>query len=649
MKQRRVRNAARIAPWAAALAALPGCSAGTSKPTVDAAGEGGTPNPCGAPVLGWRDRNAAELFATPTIPVFDLYLPAADWEALKAHAREEIYVPAQACFEGQALGQVGLRFKGSYGSLYNCFDAAGQNTCRKLGMKIKFDEYVDGQHFFGLKRLNFQAYRYNDSYLKERLAYNLYRAMDIVAPRAAWAKLRVNGEAQGLFGMVEQIDGRFTQDRWPANGDGNVFKERWPGTTDAAWLAAGLETNQAAADVGAFAAFGTALNAAAEPELGATLGRFTDLDYFARYMAVDDAIANFDGITTYYTSGSPDEAGNHNFYFYQESAQRFTLIPWDLEATLSLLSNFGNVPSWQLTPADCTTTYLVWGGPLRVIAPGCDRIFRALAANRTAYRAAVRRLLDGPFAEAAVQARIDTLAAFLRPEATSNPHGPGAVGFENGVSFLRKGIGDLRRRLEFLLTGQPIVPLVLGVGAVNDFEAADAYGITAGTTWLSNPNSTAGVALNDTDAIAGQKSVRIVFNLGDEAKAWQQWMFYRIPFASPPVDLNQLRGLRVKVRSDELRPLRIDVDSPNNSATNDGVQVGWDAAADTTTKTVSVLFADARVPEWADDPKDSLAAILQTATGLTFRPKCNHVESTGHLPAGVTDNGWVDIDDIEFF
>jgi hypothetical protein len=292
---------------------------------------------------------------------------------------------------------------------------------------------------------------------------------------------------------------------------------------------------------------------------------------------------------------------------------------------------------------------LAWGGPLRVIAPGCDRVFRALAADRSSYRAAAQELLDGPFAEAAMQAKIDTLAAFIRPAATTDAHGPGAAAFENAVGFLRRQIGDLRRRLQFLLTGQPIVPLELGVSTVNDFEAADAYGITAGTSWLSNPNTTASVALNDTDPIAGQQTLRILFHFGDEAAAWQQWMFYRIPFAAAPIDLSRLTGLRVKVRSNERRSLRIDVDSPQNSAADQGVQLGWNVIADTAAGTATVLFAEAKVPSWADDPGDSLVVVLQSATGLTFRPQCIHVEGTGHLPAGVTDDGWVDIDDIEIF
>jgi len=126
-------------------------------------------------------------------------------------------------------------------------------------------------------------------------------------------------------------------------------------------------------------------------------------------------------------------------------------------------------------------------------------------------------------------------------------------------------------------------------------------------------------------------------------------MFYRIPFASAPRDLTGLTGIRMKVRSDEPRILRLDIDSPKNTAANQGVEFGWEVQLGVTATTVTVSFANAKVPSWATDPGDSLAGVLQSATALMFRHECNHVDGTGHLPVGVTDNGWVDIDDIEFF
>src|SRR5690606_36614630 len=115
-------------------------------------------------------------------------------------------------------------------------------------------------------------------------------------------------------------------------------------------------------------------------ELRATLARFMDLEQLARYMAVDDAILNVDGVTAFYT----DDRGwlaNHNFFLYETAGGQFTLIPWDLDSTFDTLAYYGRVPRWTETATDCEQSHSVWVGESRVRAPGCDPLFRALAAD----------------------------------------------------------------------------------------------------------------------------------------------------------------------------------------------------------------------------------------------------------------------------
>jgi hypothetical protein len=637
--------------WLALVAAIPVQTACGS----DAQTKAGAPPPvppsssCTKADPSLAEADAAALFEGSSIPAFDFYLPGERWQELKEHALDEQYVEAEACFNGISLGIVGLRFKGAYGSLRNCFDETGVNSCRKLGMKVKFDEYAKDQRLYGLKRLNFQGYRYDGSYLKEKLSFELYRDMGIVAPRAAWALLRVNDEEQGLFGMVEQIDGRFTSDRFPDYGDGNLYKEVWPGETDETWVREHLETNEDVGDVSSFLAFSQALDAAPESELSETLGEYTDLDYFARYMAVDDAIANFDGITTYYSFENVEEAGNHNFYFYEESPGRFVIIPWDLESTLSLASQFGNVPSWQETSVDCSKTYSVWSGASQVVAPGCDRVFRALGAHLEPYREAARELLDGPFAVDAMMERIERNAAAIRPEARRDPHGPGADQFEQEVGFLRTQLPLLRRRLEHLVSGATATPLVVPVDRVADFEDADEYGLYSGTSLLSNPATTVQVGLETSEPISGSQSLRIGFEFNNEHEPWQQWMFYTVPLSTAPWDATARTGLRFKARSNVARLFRVELESPAQSHASEGIKVGWDVSVGPDVSEQTVTFAAARVPSWATDPGDDLSAILRTLAGVSFLPQCANRGGSGQLPSGTSDSGYVDLDDLELF
>lgn len=402
--------------------------------------------PCEAPDPLVAEADAATLFDFPRVPTFDLYMPAEEWEALQQNARDEEYVAARGCFEGRYIGTIGMRFKGYYGSLFSCFDEHDQLTCPRLSVKLKFNEYVEDQRFYGLKRLNFNAYRHDDSRLKERLAYDLYRAMSVVAPRASWAVLRVNGESLGLYGMVEQLDGRFSKDRWPDAPDGNLYKEIWPTQTDPTAIGAGLETNEEVGDVSAFVDFSNALTSAPDAELLSTLGSYMDLDYLARYMAVDDAVASYDGVTYFWTDGVT--TANHNFYIYEEAPQKFTLIPWDVESTFWINPEHA-APHWTVMPDDCRETYPYWEG--LASAPACDPLFRALNRDLESWRAASRELLDGPFALDAMLDNIDRHAAFIAQEAHADPTPAMYAPFDSAVDNLRATVPELRDRLEALI------------------------------------------------------------------------------------------------------------------------------------------------------------------------------------------------------
>jgi hypothetical protein len=404
------------------------------------------PPDCAAVAASSFDRDAQALFDFPKVPHFDFHLPPEQWESLKQNAQEEQYASAQLCFEGQYVGTVGLRFKGYYGSLFGCFDEQGKQTCPRLSMKVKFDEYVVDQRFFRLKRLNFNAYRHDDSRIKEKLVYDLYRSVGVVAPRAAWAVLRVNGETQGLYGMVEQVDGRFTSNRWPDTPDGNLYKELWPTQTDSERVSERLSTNEEKGDVAGFVAFARAMTAASETDLPARLAEFMNTEYLVRYMAVDDAVANYDGVTYFWTDGV--ERNNHNFYIYEQTPNAYTLVPWDVEASFWINPDHA-APHWTTLPGDCSLTYPYWEG--QASAPGCDPLFRALHAHVPAWREASQQLLDGPFALDVMQATIDSHAAFIADEAHADPTPIMYTTFDDAVTFLRSSVVDLRGRLELLI------------------------------------------------------------------------------------------------------------------------------------------------------------------------------------------------------
>lgn len=613
-----------------------GCSGEAKKPTPDVDAT-------------FDRRDASELFDWPDVPVFEFELPAERWAELRANALSEEYVEADVRFEGRAFGSVGLRFKGSYGTLDLCFDREGQLICPKLSMKVKFDEYALDRRFFGLKRLNFHSMIRDATKLHEHVAYGLYREQGLASPRSSWAVLSVNGEKLGVFSMVEQIDGRFTAAHFAGGGDGNLYKEAWPLSDSEAFYAAHLETNEDSATHEGILAFAAALGSDSEEERNAALGSFTDLDALYRYMAVDDAIANSDGITAIYCETEPCE--NHNYYWYQEEARPFFwLIPWDVDAALTPNNPFSQIPHWTTRPSDCDARYAVWDK--EVIAPGCDPFFQALGSDIGRYHAAVNELLDGAFAEDRVVEQIDRAAALIESAIEADPLGPGLDSFRTSVADLRRDVPILRRRLEALRDGAPIRPVTLDPTSETNFEDMDDLGVALGAVSLANPRSSVHHLLNAQTPLEGAQDLLLEFEYRDEPPpdgGWGQWTYFSVPLRGGAQNLREKTGVRLLVKTDKPRSLRIDIESADYVASNEGIKFGWDVLIGTEPQAIEVRFDAATIPSWAVATGDERDVILSRASGLAFQPSCAGRDASGYLPEESTDQGFFQLDQVEFF
>ncbi|MBN1652239.1 MAG: CotH kinase family protein [Deltaproteobacteria bacterium] len=599
---------------------------------------------------------AAELFDWRSVPTFDIVLPERRWAYLQEHALDEEFEPACISFEGQSVGKVGVRFKGSYGTLIPCIDAQGKLICDKLSMKVKFNEVDAERRFYELKRLNFHSMINDFTKLHERLAYDLFRDMGIFSPRSAWAVLTVNGESYGLFSMVEQVDGRFIADRWPQEPDGDLYKEAWPGaSSEISYYENKLATDAEDSSPEAFARFSSAIIDSEPQELGTELAKWTAPEYLARYLAVDDAIADVDGITAYYVSEDESWSGNHNFYFYKERKRDFFwMIPWDMDSTFNLWPDFSRIPHWSVVPEDCSQTYPVWDGANDLLAPGCDRFFQAISAGSQDYYEAIDSLLSGPFSEESMLAKIDKLASFIADAVAAEPpeKSKGVTTWKQEVAHLKRDIPRLRQRLEFLRDGKSVTPFGLDAFRVNGFEETDDLGFSMGSMLYSNADTTVSLSITRENALEGQRSARIDFEFRDSEDAWDQWLDLSMTFIQGTVDVRKMTGMRFWARSDRVRNLRFDLVSPANSAASLGVKKGWYCRVEPDASRIEVRFAQAEVADWVVsrgiDPNDPLEEVLRSVSGISVQPSCMG-QINGFLGSDAVDKGFLEIDAVELF
>ncbi len=627
---------------------LAGSSAGNQGGTAGAAGGGGSlsapSGPRGGAVPG-PDDESAWVFDESALRTYTLTLDPAVWDNLQATAQDEVYAPAELQVDGEQLPQVGLRFKGAVGTLEACFDDTGALVCSKLSMKIKFDEYDPEQRLHGLKRLNFNSMRTDRSEMHERLAYRLFREMGVPAPRANHARLIVNGEYRGVFSLVEEIDGRFTSSRF-APGNGNLYKAQWPNTDNLATLTEHLETNEDQPEHSAMIAFYGALRDASPEDLAQVLERFTDVNQLFAFVAVDRAINNWDGMTGFYCFG--DSCNNDNYYFYQHDAEpRFTLLPWDLDNTFTVPSPFEAVPSALAIPADCSARYSVFSG-VSVQAPACDPLIGGVARSDPArVRAEMTRFLDGAFTLERMHGWLDAWQAQIDPAVAEDTHGPRLDAFRAAVNRLRGDLGLLRLRSIAERDEQPVGRFALTPNALEGFESTTELELGLGVLRSSTPETTVAVALEQAGALAGAHDARLSFEFRDGLVPWSQWAELRMPFAGV-ADLSRSSSLRLVVRSDRPRMLRISVDSPAYTDRDLSGTVSWDVQLNGSPQELELSLSDTGFSGGGTLVPERLNDVLASATALLFEPFAEGRGEEGYLGAGMSDSGSIQVDEIQF-
>ena len=412
-----------------------------------------------------------------------------DYSSLSAGPGETnpVYVPAHLSFEDRELDSIAVRFRGDQ-SLWDCITNGSRNVirypqfgfgnddvCAKFTFKFNFKKYKEDQRLYSLKKINLRSMSYDPTKMHERLAFSFFHDMNIVAPRTAFARLYVNNEYWGLFCVVEEIDGRMTKHRFPESGDGNLYKDLWPDslTTDMMVLDA-LRTNEEEGNTDDFKSFRDAVTSPSTTESSfiENIGQQMDIPYLIKYMVVDRAIMNFDGIVSLY-SGSGWRM-RHNFCWYRDlPTSKFILIPWDMDKVfLYPEPNFwtnnqpvGNntIPNWNVintdyTPIGCyfdpstiAMTYM-GSGPYYSVEPIDADKFLRLFRNATwnDFVAAGHQFLDEVFVQDTVDARLTRWRRQIAP-AVGEDETIDSTAWETMVDSLSHTIPLMRTHFEMML------------------------------------------------------------------------------------------------------------------------------------------------------------------------------------------------------
>lgn len=250
-------------------------------------------------------------------------------------------------FEGQTVGEIGLRYKGN--STY-----LAARDLPKKSFKVDFNQFNQQQKFFGLTKLNLHNNLLDGSQLREALAYELFRQAGVPASRTSFARvfLTITGEQErqylGLYTLVEQVDERLLRHYYAAE-DGLLLKPQMVRGLpyygeDWSKYVQPYEAKNAPqpAEARRFMALTKLVNEGSDEEFRSQIRTFMDVNAFLRFLAVNALLVNMDSIL----------ATGQNYYIYHDlSEDQFHWIPWDLNMS------FGGFPSG--TPEQMMTLSLL--------------------------------------------------------------------------------------------------------------------------------------------------------------------------------------------------------------------------------------------------------------------------------------------------
>ncbi len=377
---------------------------------------------------------SAPYFARERVLAIAIEMAPEDWERLRVQTRTladilggadcfaqpvaDIFswFPAAVTVDGVAYGEVGVRKKGFFGSL----------STEKPSLKVRFDKYVDGQLLGGvIDRITLNNSQQDVSMINTCLAYEVFAAAGLPAPRCNLASVTANGADLGLYVHVEEIKRPFLA-RHFADADGNLyegtlsdFRSDWRGTFE-------KKSNEDAGDWSDIDAVVAALQDPTPAGLAA-LDAIVDHDRFLSFWAAEVLVGHWDGY-----------AGNrNNYHFYREPEGRFVFIPWGVDAVFTTTD----------VPFDA------FESPPSVNAHGvlAHRLYRD-PARRAAYTDRLRELLDTVWQEDELLLSAAQLAAVVQAHAPPEARAAAAEDAARVRSFIST------RREEILADLEPAPP-----------------------------------------------------------------------------------------------------------------------------------------------------------------------------------------------
>lgn len=160
-----------------------------------------------------------KIFNKDLVSEIEIKIDEDSWKDLLENATKEEYYKCDIIINGETFSNVGIRAKGN-SSL--SMVASDSNTDR-YSFKIKFNEYIKGQNYYGLEKLALNNNMSDATSMKEYLSYEMFEEMGVATPGFSYTSIKLNNEVWGLYLVVEVIEESFIERNF-GSIDGNLYK-----------------------------------------------------------------------------------------------------------------------------------------------------------------------------------------------------------------------------------------------------------------------------------------------------------------------------------------------------------------------------------------------------------------------------------------
>jgi len=324
------------------------------------------------------------------------------WDSLVDSYAGDYYIKGDVSIDGTTLLDCGVKMKGN--SSYN-------NQSMKKPFKLDFNEFIDGQEYDGLKKLNLNNNFKDPTMIREKVMYDFLNVNGCYAPRAHFANVYINNQLWGIYTTVEEVDKTFLS-RTFNDDKGNLFKG--DPTGDLKWLGASqslyepkyeLKLNEGLNDWTDLITFINTLNNAPSGNLKSDLDTIFDSDNFIKTWAAHNLFVNLD---SYLGSG-------HNYYLYYDSLEtKFRFISWDCNEA------FGNF-NQGMSINQMEQLSINWSGSPVGNRPLIEK-FVAHSEYHEKYEQVICDYLEYWFSLNGMSDLIDSLATLVRPYVYADPN-----------------------------------------------------------------------------------------------------------------------------------------------------------------------------------------------------------------------------------